>query len=137
MVTSETRAVLSSSNLDAEREPNETIWEEMAFLLRQESNVQFNYVALMAAAGAVAAIGIWTSALHIVIGAMVIAPGFHPILRIPFGLIAGPRATAIGGVKSIGAGYLVMGLAGAATVLAARALQPGAPLGAHPLVVYW
>jgi hypothetical protein len=66
-----------------DRESNETIWEEMAFLLRRDTNLSTNYLLLMALAGAVAAIGLWTNTLHIVVGAMVIAPGFEPCCARP------------------------------------------------------
>ncbi len=95
ILTGEPRSLIARPYQNGiDRESNETIWEEMAFLLRREANPSANYLALMALSGGVAAVGLWTDTLHIVVGAMVIAPGFEPLLRIPFGLTGGPPVLA-------------------------------------------
>jgi hypothetical protein len=73
-----------------DNESSEASWTDVAGHIRQESNPELNILLLMLLSGAVAAVGLATDAPHIVIGAMIIAPGFEPFLRIPFGLIAGP-----------------------------------------------
>lgn len=114
--TTEPRSLLAPPSQNGiEKESNETVWEEMGFLLRRETNVSANYLSLMALSGGVAAVGLWTNTVHVVIGAMVIAPGFEPLLRISFGIVAGPRALASRGILSSIAGYVLMGL-GAAVV---------------------
>lgn len=138
--TSEPRSLISESHRNGlDRESNETIWEEMAFLLRRDTNVSANYLALMACAGGIAAAGLWTNTLHIVIGAMVIAPGFEPLLRLPFGLVAGPRVLASRGAASTAAGYLALMLGGALALVTLRALDPGgsAELEARSWIRYW
>ncbi|MFC7704217.1 DUF389 domain-containing protein [Plastorhodobacter daqingensis] len=99
-------------------EGNDAIWEEIGAMMRQDTNPSFNFIALMALAGAVAAFGIVSDTLHVVVGAMLIAPGFEPLLRVVFGLL-GDRHSAIAGVKSTALGYLALALAaGLATPLA-------------------
>ncbi len=124
--TSEPRSLLSPpSQRDIDSETNETIWDEMASLLRQDTNLSANFLMLMALAGIVAATGLWTDTLHTVIGAMLIAPGFEPLLRIPFGLIGGPRELAQRGLLSTLAGYVALFVGAALTYLFLRWLDPG------------
>lgn len=122
-------------------ESNETVWEEMAVMLRQETNIDSNYIALTFLAGAIAAVGLWADKIHVVIGAMVIAPAFEPLLRIPFGLISGPGRMASNGLRSSIAGYFTMLCGGAITLLVLRATDPGATGGsdleARTWVQYW
>lgn len=122
-----------------DRESNETIWEEMASLLRRDTNLSANYLLLMFLSGMIAAVGLWTDTVHIVVGAMVIAPGFEPLLRIPFGLIGGPRVLASRGVLSSVVGYLllVLGAAVAAHLLAAVDPSRSADLHSREWVGYW
>lgn len=91
--SSDPRSLLSRRHQTAiDTESNETVWEEMAVLLRQDTNAGLNFLALMFLAGAIAAAGLWADKLHIVVGAMVIAPAFEPLVRLPFGLLLGPRS---------------------------------------------
>lgn len=120
-------------------ESNEVIWEEMAFLLRRETNPGTNYLALMTISGAIAAVGLWTDTLHVVIAAMVVAPGFEPLLRIPFGLIAGPRTLASRGLVSTLAGYLALALGAFLALLVLRVIDQdrSTDLAARHWVGYW
>ena len=68
-------------------------------MMRQDTNPSFNFLALMALAGAVAAFGIVSDTIHVVVGAMLIAPGFDPLLRIVFGLL-GNRQSVTSGLRS-------------------------------------
>jgi hypothetical protein len=63
-------------------------WEELESMLNKESAMNASAMAGMALAGTIAAAGILTNSLHIVVGAMVIAPGFEPIARISLGLVS-------------------------------------------------
>ena len=104
--TSEPQSVIAQSYEDQlDDETNEATLEEMAWMLRRETNITNNYVMAMAFAGGVAAAGLWTDTLHIVVGAAVIAPGFEPILRIPFGLIAMRKPRLRRGLLSTAVGY--------------------------------
>lgn len=140
IVTSAPRSIMSPEHQDKiDRESNETIWDEMAFLLRQDTNLAPNYLALMALAGAIAAVGLWTNTLHMVIGSMVIAPAFEPLVRMPFGFVSGPRRIAGSGLISTIAGYLLLALGGLVSVLILQAVDPGrtADLETRSWVQFW
>ena len=140
LLTTEPRSLIAPSYQNRlDQESNETIWEEMGFLLRRETNLGVNYLALMALAGAVAAVGLWTDALHVVIGAMVIAPGFEPLLRLTLGFVGGPRVLATRGADSALAGYLALALGAGLTLLALNTVDSGTPpdLAHRSLVRYW
>lgn len=118
IVTSEPRSILSPEHQEQiNRETNETVWDEMAVLLRQDTNLAPNYLALMALAGAIAAVGLWTDTLHVVIGSMVIAPAFEPLVRLPFGFISGPRRIAKSGLVSAITGYVALAVGAAVALL--------------------
>jgi uncharacterized membrane protein len=102
-------------------------WEEMEYTIARESNMGPNALVTMAAAGVFAAIGLATNALHIVMGAMLIAPGFEPIVRISLGLVS--RSTVWRrGLTDFALGYaaLLAGAVGASLALMAM----GRPLPA-------
>jgi hypothetical protein len=104
-----------------DEEGNDAIWEEIGAMMRQDTNPSFNFLALMALAGAVAAFGIVSETIHIVVGAMLIAPGFEPLLRIVFGLL-GDRHSAVAGLKATVLGYLILAVFAGVTVLVALPL---------------
>lgn len=84
---------------------SEATWEEMDTLLRQNTNPSRNYIALMFLSGAVAGAGLSMDTLHIVVGAMLIAPGFEPLIRVSLGLASGLPDTTRRGLKSVAIGY--------------------------------
>lgn len=121
-------------------ESNEAAWEEIAALLRRDTNVGPNFLVLMAVAGAIAAVGIVEDTIHIVVGAMLLAPGFEPILRIVFGGLTGGRGTGVGsGLWSTLTGYAALAAGAGVSVLVLSALGRVPPDGlfALPLVQYW
>jgi hypothetical protein len=61
---------------------SESSWEEIEFLLTKESHMTGSGTAVMAIAGFCAAAGVASGSLHVVIAAMVIAPGFEPFIRV-------------------------------------------------------
>jgi hypothetical protein len=71
-----------------ESDESDIVWEEMEFSILRESNMDVNGMLVMITAGVLAAVGVATGAVHLVIGGMVIAPGFKPISRISLGLVA-------------------------------------------------
>lgn len=110
--------IRSDASRSIDEEGNDAVWEEIGAMLRQDTNPSFNFLMLMALAGAVAAFGIVSDTIHVVVGAMLIAPGFEPLLRIVFGVL-GDRHGAEAGLKASAAGYAVLALAaGAATWVA-------------------
>jgi hypothetical protein len=125
ILTSAPNSIISPQHQNQlNQESNETIWDEMAFLLRQDTNPRFNFLALMALAGAIAAVGLWTDTLHLIVGAMVIAPAFEPLLRIPFGLITGSGDHVRLGFRAVVVGYLMLTIGALLTTLILRALNP-------------
>lgn len=122
-----------------DREPNETSWEEMAQLLREDTNLRANFLLLMALAGGAAAAGLWSDTLHLVIGAMVIAPAFEPLVRIPFGLLVGQPVSARRGLVSALLGYALVALSGWITGLVLRLVDPASAETwmQGPWVAYW
>jgi hypothetical protein len=139
LVSSHT-ALVSFNNPDpVERETNEALWEEMSSHLRQDTNIGFNYLTMMMLAGAVAAVGLWADMLHIVVGAMVIAPAFEPLVRLPFGLVIGPGKLALRGLWSTLAGYSMIAVGGAIAVLLLQWVdtQASLELSSRRWVRYW
>ena len=123
--TSEPLSLASSSGQpQIDQETNEASWPEMASHFRRTCNVTSNYVLAMLLAGVVAAGGLWTDTVHIVVGAMVIAPGFEPILRVPFGLMARESEAWSQGLLSTAAGYAAMIAGAAASVLLMSYIDP-------------
>ncbi len=124
------------------REPSDATWEEMESSLLKESNTNRNTLFLMFAAGVMAAIGVSTNTLHMVIGAMLIAPGFEPITRIGLGLVTGSQASKRGAHDLLRL-YLALMLGAAVTTL--MFLAAGQPplssgpgyLGDSALLTYW
>jgi hypothetical protein len=140
ILTNDLKCLISPSHQnEIDSESNETIWDEMASLLRQDTNIDFNFLALMFLSGAIAAAGLWTDKLHIVIGAMVIAPAFEPLIRIPFGLVSALRPLARRGVISTLAGYglMIAGAAIAAFILQQIDPKPATVLESQTGVSYW
>jgi len=92
ITTSEPFSLISASAAeDIEQDTNDVPWEEMKTLIANDSNMNANVMIAMFIAGVFAAIGIATNALHIVIGGMIIAPGFEPIVQISLGAVARNR----------------------------------------------
>lgn len=123
-------------------ESTDSSWEEMHQVLARSSNMTINAMFLMFTAGALAAVGISTGAIHIVIGAMVIAPGFEPLTRVALGAVAGGSALRRG-LMDASKGYLalLLGAVLASVLLPAFGkviLQgPDSYLESSSLVRYW
>lgn len=94
-------------------EGNDAIWEEIGAMMRQDTSLSFNFLLLMALAGAITAFGIVSDTLHVVVGAMLIAPGFEPILRVVFGVM-GDRHSVRASLISMTLGYFALCAAAAA-----------------------
>jgi hypothetical protein len=142
--TSEPISVTSSSwALAIVSDVSDATWEEMEGMIAKNSNVTASTALLMAIAGMIATIGIATSALHLVVGAMLVAPGFQPIVRVALGIVAGSAAWRRG-LADIVRGYLSLAAGAAGTAILLRALgEPGVVTGdasylpAGALVSYW
>ena len=143
ITTSEPSSIISQSSMEAILlDSSEATWEEMETIIARESNMTINGLLIMAISGILATIGIATNALHLVIGAMIIAPGFEPVIRISFGAVTQSRAWRRGLSQTIQA-YAVLIAAAAVTALILRTLGQN-PLGtdasylpAGVLISYW
>jgi hypothetical protein len=80
--------VASSAARKIVRDSSEAGWEEMDAIMAKNSNMTGNALLVMGIAGILATIGIATNALHIVVGVMLIAPGFQPIVRAAAGIVS-------------------------------------------------
>lgn len=124
------------------RDRSEAGWEEMELLIGRESNMTVNSLLVMVASGVLATAGLATDALHLVVAAMLIAPGFVPITRIALGAVAGSGGWRHGAIDTI-KGYMVLVAAASATaaVLAATGNHPTGSGSAYfapsTLVSYW
>lgn len=141
--SSEPTSLISTSySKELTRDTNEATWEEIETIAGNESNMTVNMLIMMMLSGAIAAIGILTNAIHIVVGAMIISPGFEPISRMALGMITKSSAFKRGLSDTI-RGYLALMLGAAATMLVyhltrATDLQGKASyLSAGELTTYW
>ncbi len=143
VTTSQPLSVISKpSSLEITNDRSEAIWEEMQATIIKESNMTLNSMIIMLIAGILASIGIATNALHLVIGAMVIAPGFEPLVRIALGAIT-ENVDWRKGLVDTSKGYLmvIVGAAISTWVLQASGKNPlggeTSYLPAGVLISYW
>jgi hypothetical protein len=141
--TSEPGCIVASSSAAAiVSDSSEVGWEEMDAVMAKNSNMTVNALLVMGIAGVLATIGIATNALHIVIAAMLIAPGFQPIVRTALGIVASTSTWRLG-LAHLLQGYGALALAAAVTALVLQGL--GRPalggeasyLPAGVLISYW
>ena len=141
--TSEPISIVSASSADEIVEDvSEATWEEMEVVIAKNSNATATALLVMAISGVLATIGIATNALHIVVGAMLIAPGFQPIVRIALGVVGRNGAWRRGILHTL-QGYLALAAGAAGTALFLQAIGKS-PLGreasylpAGVLISYW
>ena len=141
--TSEPKSVISkSASKSLLSETHETNWEEALKGLLHDSNMTINSQIIMLFAGIVAAIGICTNSIHVVVGAMVIAPGFEPVSRLSLGLVTSHRdwKNAVVDILKGYAALIAGGFIGAAIFMfLGKDLIPGTStyLSAGSLINYW
>jgi hypothetical protein len=141
--TSEPMSMVSASAAGpVADDAGEFTWEEMETALAKESNMTPDALLLTGAAGFVAALGIGTETLHYVIGAMLIAPGFEPLVRMGLGMVSGSPCLRRGLMCTLqGYAALVAGAGGATALLGPDALAPdpgpATYLPSADLVEYW
>jgi hypothetical protein len=121
------------------KESSEGLWEEIGYLLRRETNLAPNYLWLMALSGMIVGAGLWSDTLHLVLGGVILAPGFEMLLRLPYALFTDGRRTGWGGLTSLLGGYLALGAGAALATVVLRLIDPTAPdaLANQDLVQYW
>ncbi len=143
VTSSEPTGMVSSSSAAAlARDVAASSFEEVETMLEREATMGPNKVAAMTAAGAVAAAGLLTNSVHLVIGAMVIAPGFEPFLKVSL-RVAGRGRSFPRGFWDIAAGWGALALGATASALALRLLGisadsvSGSYLASGSLITYW
>lgn len=143
VTTSEPLSIVSKSGSPKTfSDVNEATWEEMLSTLSKQSNMTLNNMVIMFISGSLAVIGIVTNALHIVVGAMVIAPGFLPLVRISLGFIS-KSINWKNGLGDTAKGYISL-VAGAAITTLVLELLGKNPVGGESsylpsgvLISYW
>lgn len=143
VTTSEPTGMVSASSSAAlADDPASSSFEEVETMLEREASIGANKAMAMAAAGAVAAVGILTNSVHLVIGAMVIAPGFEPFLKVALRVTGRGRSFRRGFID-IAVGWCVLAVGAAAATLVLRWLgvslgsQSGGYLAQGALESYW
>jgi len=143
VTTSEPTAMVSaSSGAGLADDPATSSFEEVETMLEREATMGANKVAAMAAAGAVATVGILTNSIHLVIGAMVIAPGYEPLLKVALRVVGRGRSFRRA-AWDVAAGWVALaaGAAAAALVLRVSGVSPDTPSGGYlapgGLLSYW
>lgn len=120
IATSQPLSVASASSVATiVHDGDDSTWEEIETTIARETNMTINTLILMFASGVFAAVGLATNALHYVLAAMTLAPGFMPILRVALGVVARSKVWRRG-LGDIGAGYLALIVGAAAATLVLR-----------------
>ena len=111
----------TKSSYGIERDINEGSWEEMEMTISNDSNTSINTLLIMFISGSLATIGIATNSLHIVIGGMLVAPGFMPITRVALEIV-GKHPGWYYGSFDFFKGYLVLIIGATLTAVLLNAL---------------
>jgi hypothetical protein len=143
MSTSVPLSVVAPSHRALTREIGATTWEELELSIGEDSTMTMDRTVVMLVAGFVAGLGIVSGALHVVIGAMVIAPGFQPFARFVLGIInrsgawRGGLVDAARAYGALAAGALLAAISSG--LLGAGPLDAGEDhyLAAGDLLTYW
>lgn len=143
VTTSEPDGMVSASGAGAlANDIGSSAFAEIEHTLDREATLGANELTVMGVAGAVAVAGLVTNSLHLVIGAMVVAPGFEPLLKLSLSATAGGGAWRRGLVQvAQGYGALLIGavLGGLLLSLGGTSLPAGTGgyLAEGTLVSYW
>jgi hypothetical protein len=143
MSTAEPLSLVAHGYTALSREEGGTSWEELELAMSSDSTMTGDRLTVMLIAGVIAALGIISGAVHVVIGAMIIAPGFQPFARMVLGFVNRSRSWR-GGLVDVTRAYAAVAIgataaAGISRVLGASSLDSGhdSYLGADQLVAYW
>lgn len=144
VVTTRPQSVVSRTSHDAILcDASRASWEEIDNTINRQSTMTLPTLVGMALVGLIAAAGILTDALHLVIGAVAIAPAFEPLSRMALGVTGGTAGVFRRGLVHTAKGYAAL-LAGAivATLLLQFVFDPAASTRSGYLVdgallTYW
>lgn len=98
------------------RDASSSSFDEMDYIIARESNMAIFKVLVMALAGVIAVGGFASNSVHLVIGAMLIAPGFEPLVRVSLGTVTRSPSWRWGLIDTA-KGYAALLLAAATTTL--------------------
>ena len=135
--------VAPSSEGQIRGDSNDATWEEMASTIRASTNMRANALLLMAASGVLAAVGLATDAVELVVAAMIIAPEFQPLVQIALGAVSRSAPAARAGAGHVAVGWVALAASAlvTASVLRSSGQDPlgggGAYLPAGSLVSYF
>ena len=120
LTTSQPMSVVSPADVAGiVHDTDDSTWEEIEATIARETNMTINTLILMFASGVFAVAALATNVLHYMLAAMVIAPGFLPIVRVALGVVARSRAWRRG-LGDVGAGYLALIVGAAVATLVLR-----------------
>lgn len=81
------------------------VWEEVEARIRSDSTLSASFVALVAVAVLIAAVGILTDSSILIVGAMVVGPEYGPLMSMALGLHRWRRARVWRGAKAIAVSF--------------------------------
>ncbi len=113
------------------------IWEEVTAQTSESADLSFSFVLFMVLATLIAAVGILTDSVVLIIGAMVVGPEFGPLAGVCVALVQRRRALALRSAFALVAGFAVgIVAAGLFTWLLRVVDLAPAVVGAHPQTAF-
>jgi hypothetical protein len=144
LTTTQPMSVVSSQDPRlVTRDSSVSTWEEMSDVIGRESTMTPLKALLLLGSGLIAALGIWAGAVHIVIGALIIAPAYEPIVRLVLGAVTRRREPLVSVVKDTLVVYAALVLGGFVGGLLLRLFAadplagPDAYVRTDTLLSYW
>lgn len=120
ITTSESASLIDpASRKSIRNDVDEALWEEIIAGLRHQGRISTNFILLMIAGGAIAAVGLVSDPVPMMMAfaaAGIIAPGFEPIVAVPLGVVFKRFGIVGRAMLSVIAGYATLILASAAVI---------------------
>lgn len=120
ITTSESASLIDPASRESIRnDVDEALWEEIIAGLRHQGRISTNFILLMIAGGAIAAVGLVSDPVPMMMAfaaAGIVAPGFEPIVAVPLGVVF-KRVGIVGrALLSVFVGYAMLIAASAAVI---------------------
>ena len=96
-----------SERLSAGDPSEAVVWEEVEARVRADSTISATYLAMMALAVMIGAVGVLTDSSVLIVGAMVVGPDYGPLAGLSFHLYRQRYRKAVGALGAVIVGYLV------------------------------
>ncbi|NUW30447.1 DUF389 domain-containing protein [Nonomuraea sp. SMC257] len=103
------------------------VWEELAQRVHSDSRITWAYLVFLAIAAQIAAIGVLTKSIILIVGAMVLGPEFGAIAAVCFGLLRRRWRLVTGALRTLVVGFAVAIAVTVACALVSRGLGWIAP----------